>query len=72
MDDIRTKGGSPISDREKFTAEEAEAETVPEGDYELVSQREEPVAEPPEPPATPAAEPIAEPEPAAEKEASSG
>jgi len=26
MDDIRTKGGSPISDREKFTAEEAEAE----------------------------------------------
>jgi len=57
-------GGAP--------AEEAGAETVPEGDYELVSQREEPVAEPPEPPATPAAEPIAEPEPAAEKEASSG
>ena len=57
-------GGAP--------AEEAEAETVPEGDYELVSQREEPVAEPPEPPAAPAAEPIAEPEPAAEKEASSG
>jgi RNA polymerase primary sigma factor len=26
MDDIRAKGGSPINDREKFTAEEAEAE----------------------------------------------
>src|SRR5436189_4128992 len=26
MDDIRTKGGTPINDREKFTAEEAEAE----------------------------------------------
>src|SRR5262245_63442589 len=26
MDDIRTKGGSPISDREKFAAEEAESE----------------------------------------------
>jgi small subunit ribosomal protein S2 len=53
-------------------AEEAEAETVPEGDYEQVSQREEPVAEPPEPPAAPAAEPVEEAEPAAEKEASNG
>src|SRR4051812_48531943 len=26
MDDIRTKGGTPINDREKFTAEEAETE----------------------------------------------
>src|SRR6185436_7524737 len=26
MDDIRTKGGAPINDREKFTAEEAEAD----------------------------------------------
>jgi RNA polymerase primary sigma factor len=28
MDDIRTKGGAPINDREKFTAEEAEADSA--------------------------------------------
>src|ERR1043165_1808161 len=28
MDDIRTKGGTPINDREKFSAEEAEAENA--------------------------------------------
>ena len=28
MDDIRTKGGAPINDREKFTAEEAEADAA--------------------------------------------
>jgi RNA polymerase primary sigma factor len=28
MDDIRTKGGPPINDREKFTAEEAESENA--------------------------------------------
>src|SRR6185503_14369838 len=31
MDDIRTKGGAPINDREKLTAEEAEAEATDAG-----------------------------------------
>jgi len=31
MDDIRTKGGAPINDREKFTAEEAEADAADAG-----------------------------------------
>jgi small subunit ribosomal protein S2 len=39
---------------------EAEVATVPEGDYEKVSQREEPVAAAPEPPAEPAADASAE------------
>ena len=47
---------------------EADVETVPEGDYEQVSQREEPVAEAPEP--QPEAE--TEPAPAAESEGSDG
>jgi small subunit ribosomal protein S2 len=58
---------------------EAEVETVPEGDYEKVSQREEPVAAASEPPAEPAdeapaaapAEPV-EPAPVAEEGASDG
>jgi len=48
-----------------------EVETVPEGDYEKVSQREEPVAAAPEPPAEPA-EPEPPAEPAAQEEASNG
>src|SRR6188474_2005809 len=31
MDDIRTKGGTPINDREKFTAEENESENADAG-----------------------------------------
>jgi small subunit ribosomal protein S2 len=58
---------------------EADVETVPEGDYEKVSQREEPVAAASEPPAEPAdeapaaapAEPV-EPAPVAEEGASDG
>jgi small subunit ribosomal protein S2 len=56
-------GGAPAEPQ-------AEVETVPEGDYEKVSQREEPVAEPAaEAPAEAPAEPA---EPAAQEEASNG
>jgi len=48
-----------------------EVETVPEGDYEKVSQREEPAAAAPEAPAEPAEAP-AEAAPAAQEEASNG
>jgi small subunit ribosomal protein S2 len=47
-----------------------EVETVPEGDYEKVSQREEPIAEPAA--ETPEPEPAAEAEPAAQETSSDG
>jgi small subunit ribosomal protein S2 len=55
--------GQPAEDAETApeTAPESVPETIPEGDYEQVSQREEPVAEAPEP--TPELEPTPEPEP---------
>jgi small subunit ribosomal protein S2 len=65
-------GGAEATPEEAEVPAEAAEETVPEGDYEQVSQHEEPVAEPAEEPMPePVAEPTPEPspEPAAEEEA---